>query len=769
MKRIKKNYGKNSLRSVNRFFILIISIILGLGFMGVETVLELTSSYMRQTHEISTYEAQIKARIKEEVTEAIQIANYYYIQHKDTLPASQVQQNILALLSELKSNDVGYFFSADYQGNNLLGPDKGNNVYNIEDMNGLKVVQELIKTAKAGGGYVTYVMPPLKGIEQVPKISYVLPFEPYSWYIGAGVNLSEIDTIKDQIRTATIQQTLRILLVTSVIVIFMVLVFQDINKRLYRKIEDEVNLITNYLDKSVTISSTLDTDSLSILELEQIGRHTVSLIERRNEDQVSLEEVNQSLEEEATEHATTIELLNESQRRLASIVNTIPDTIFIMDENGTYLDCEAGDTLWLGDYKESYIGKNVRDVLPEAVALSCIKTIREALRSNKMQTHEFQLGKGDTVEYFETRIIAFQKCQVLAIMRDVTDTKKFQLTNEYLSYHDQLTGAYNRRYFEELLIRLDDVANLPIALAMVDVNGLKMTNDAFGHQTGDRLLCLVTDILQKNCPGPNGFIARIGGDEFVIVCPNTDPAKMEKLVGDIYASIDQEKQKYSIVSVSIGWEIKTYAEQNMTDIFNKAEEMMYRKKLTESQSVRYQAVEAILKTLNEKNVREKIHSERVSVISRLMGEAMNLDYSTVKEIETAGLLHDIGKIVVDEHILNKEGHLNDEEYEKIKKHPESSYQILKSINAYAGLAEDVLSHHERLDGHGYPRRLKGDEIPLIARIISIADAYEAMTADRSYRLAMSKDQALDELKQNAGTQFDPQIVRIFEEKVFPQL
>ena len=340
-----------------------------------------------------------------------------------------------------------------------------------------------------------------------------------------------------------------------------------------------------------------------------------------------------------------------------------------------------------------------------------------------------------------------------------------QLTNEYLSYHDQLTGVYNRRYFEEALIQFDCEEYLPIAIAMADVNGLKLTNDAFGHQTGDRLLHLVTDILCRNCP-PQGFVSRIGGDEFVIICPNTSQLEMAEMSSNIYKSVSNEKKTHPILSLSIGWEIKTTADQTMTAIFNKAEEQMYRKKLTESQSSRNQTVQAIMKTLNEKNAREKIHSERVSTISRLIGEAMNLDYGTVKEIETAGLLHDIGKITIDEGILNKERRLTEDEYNRVKKHSESSYQILKSINAYAGLAEDVLSHHERWDGNGYPRRLKGEEISLIARIICVADAYEAMTADRAYRKAMAKEDALLELKKFAGTQFDEKIVSVFEEKVF---
>jgi len=347
--------------------------------------------------------------------------------------------------------------------------------------------------------------------------------------------------------------------------------------------------------------------------------------------------------------------------------------------------------------------------------------------------------------------------------------KKSQENTEYLSYHDQLTGIYNRRFFDEQLIRIDTVRNLPLAVAMIDVNGLKLTNDAFGHQAGDTLLKFIADVIVRQINQETDFVARIGGDEFVFICPCTNQEKIETIVKKIYSLVQEAEILHSIVSVSIGWEIKANWNQTIIDVFNQAEEHMYRKKLIESQSMRNQTVKAIVKTLNEKNNREKVHSDQVSYLCKLMGEAMEMDYEAIKMLETTGLLHDIGKITIDDKILNKEGKLTNEEYFQIKKHPESSYQILKSIDAYAGLAESALSHHERWDGSGYPRGLKEEEIPLIARIITIADSYEAMTANRSYRNAQSKEYALSELKKYAGTQFDPKLVSIFEEKVYPNL
>lgn len=323
-----------------------------------------------------------------------------------------------------------------------------------------------------------------------------------------------------------------------------------------------------------------------------------------------------------------------------------------------------------------------------------------------------------------------------------------------LSYRDHLTGVYNRRYFEEELDRMDKREFLPLAIIMIDVNGLKLTNDAFGHLLGDKLLKIVASNIQ-NCFTSDGFVARIGGDEFVVVCPNCDHDKAEEMVNRLYHITTRDKLENIIISISAGWEIRTSLTQTVRDVFIKAENHMFRKKLVESQSMRNQTIQVIMQTLSEKSEREKRHSVQVSEWSRKLGEAMKLNPQLVKELEVAGLVHDIGKIAVHEEVLNKPGSLTEEEYDEIKKHSESGYQILKSVDAYSSLAEEVLAHHERFDGKGYPRGLKGDEIPLIARIICVANAYEAMIADRSYRKGMSHESALEEIVRCSGAQFDP--------------
>jgi HD-GYP domain-containing protein (c-di-GMP phosphodiesterase class II) len=201
------------------------------------------------------------------------------------------------------------------------------------------------------------------------------------------------------------------------------------------------------------------------------------------------------------------------------------------------------------------------------------------------------------------------------------------------------------------------------------------------------------------------------------------------------------------------------------EIIKKAEDNMFRRKLHDSPSMRSKTIDTIVTTLHEKNKREEQHSRRVSQLCEEMGHALELPLDEIMELKTVGLLHDIGKIAIHESILNKNGRLTDEEYEEIKRHPEIGYRILSTVNNFSEMAEYVLAHHERPDGKGYPKGLSGDEIPLQACIIGIADAYDAMISERSYRNPLTREEAMRELEKHAGTQFNTRCVQVFLEKV----
>ncbi|MEG1313214.1 MAG: diguanylate cyclase, partial [Bacilli bacterium] len=335
---------------------------------------------------------------------------------------------------------------------------------------------------------------------------------------------------------------------------------------------------------------------------------------------------------------------------------------------------------------------------------------------------------------------------------------------KYLSYHDYLTNLYNRRFFVEELNRLDKKENYPLAILMADVNGLKLINDSFGHLKGDELLLKTAEVIKKSCRS-HDIPCRIGGDEFVIILPRTEENEVENIVETIQRACSKEEVVSLELSISFGWEIKLHEDVNINEILKKAEDYLYKRKLFESPSMRGKTISAIINTLHEKNKREEQHSQRVSELCDSMGRALGLSVGEIKELKTVGLLHDIGKVAIEENILNKPGKLTEVEREEIKRHPEIGYRILSSVNDMSEMAEYVLAHHERWDGLGYPKGLKGYEIPLQGRIMAIADTFDAITSERSYRSALPVEFAVEELRKNAGTQFDPVLVEVFIENV----
>jgi HD-GYP domain-containing protein (c-di-GMP phosphodiesterase class II) len=181
--------------------------------------------------------------------------------------------------------------------------------------------------------------------------------------------------------------------------------------------------------------------------------------------------------------------------------------------------------------------------------------------------------------------------------------------------------------------------------------------------------------------------------------------------------------------------------------------------------MRLKTINSIITTLNQKNKREEQNNNIVSKLCQSMGIAIGLSEDEIEELKNVGLLRDIGKIAIDENIFNNSGKLTDEEWEEVKRHPEIGYRILSTLNDMSKIAKYVLNHHERWNGTGYPKGLKGEEIPIQSRIVTIADSYEAMISERSYRNALSEEAAIEELKINSGIQFDPELVRVFIEKV----
>lgn len=467
-------------------------------------------------------------------------------------------------------------------------------------------------------------------------------------------------------------------------------------------------------------------------------------------------------------------LANESKLLETTLVS-VGDGVISCDQNGCVLFINRAAQELTGWSKSEAVGKPIEKVFHIINGQSRQKTgniVQDVLRTKKIKELEADsllIAKDGTERSIEDSAapIIEENGDVLGVVlvfRDFTEKKQKLEQIEYLSYHDQLTGLHNRRFYEEELKRMDKPENLPLSLVMGDVNGLKLVNDSFGHIMGDELLKKTAEIMKKACRSED-VVARLGGDEFMILLPKTNTNEAEKLVKRIEKLTENEKVGTVAVSISFGFETKNSSDEDIQQIFKRAEDYMYRRKLTESLGMRNKTVGMVISTLFEKNKREMCHSERVGKLTEAIATKLRLDCKSAEDLKTAGLMHDIGKIGISDSILNKVETLDKQEWKEIRRHPEVGYRILSSANEFAEIADHILAHHERWDGSGYPKGLKGEEISLEARIIAIADAYDAMTKMRFHMENLTVEAAIKEINRCSGTQFDPEIAQAFIEMI----
>ena len=348
---------------------------------------------------------------------------------------------------------------------------------------------------------------------------------------------------------------------------------------------------------------------------------------------------------------------------------------------------------------------------------------------------------------------------------------------------DSLTGLLNRRGFEERLedeLRRAARSGGPVSLVVADLDHFKLVNDRYGHQSGDEALRKFGELVEAVKRSIDGA-ARIGGEEFALVLPGTDPGGAQVLAERLRRRVREVMVDDGLpLSVSLG--VAAYPRHARTgdDLLRRADQAMYlAKRLGRDRSVVYSAevsesldgdaplspatiehVPAVLilaETLDLRDTGTALHSQTVGRYAEMIAAAIGLPEDRVKRVRLAGLLHDIGKIGIPDPILRKPGALEPWEWEEIRKHPELGARILAGANL-DDISGWVLAHHERPDGGGYPAGLAGEQIPIEARILSVADAFEAMTAQRVYSPPMPVSEAICELERHAGTQFDAEVV-----------
>ncbi len=350
------------------------------------------------------------------------------------------------------------------------------------------------------------------------------------------------------------------------------------------------------------------------------------------------------------------------------------------------------------------------------------------------------------------------------VIVDIDEQKERENKINYLTHYDVMTGVYNRRYYNLAIKKMDREEYLPLSIIIGDINGLKLINDAFGHEIGDNMVIRTAALLKNNIRNTD-ILSRTGGDEFAIFLPNTAGDVVQKIVdridNDCIKINSNTSDPTMKISISLGFATRESIKESIEDTIKLAEDHMYKNKLFEHKSAHTNLLDSIKDSLIKRGEESEESMWRLESLANHMVTRLELNKDLREKLMLLVAVHDIGKVAIDAEVLNKKDPLTPEEWKIIRKHPEMGYRIAMASIELATVAEYILSHHERWDGKGYPEGLKGEEIPLLSRIVAIADAYDAMLTDKPYREKLTKEEAIEELKKNAGTQFDPELVESF--------
>lgn len=349
---------------------------------------------------------------------------------------------------------------------------------------------------------------------------------------------------------------------------------------------------------------------------------------------------------------------------------------------------------------------------------------------------------------------------VILVMQDVTDLTKAYDDLERSVTFDALTGLYNKRsFYRECAQNLNNY----LTICVTDIDNLSRINDNYGQDVGDRVLMGLANILTEKT-SKKDFIARLDGGNIVILSRKRDKAlylEMEEIMETIQKRLSTKKMR---VTAEFGLVALNKNEPVDTNV-NIAITSMRNKKMLSKDSARSSLVGSLKQGLNEYDTGADKQIERERILCNKFALALDLTELEMGQLAMLATLHDIGKVSIPNSVLMKNGALDEDEKALMRTHPEKGYRIAKAAKELEGIADAIRSHHERYDGSGYPDGLKGEDIPLLARIFSIVDAYDAMTHDRPYRKTLTKEEAVKELIDFSGSQFDPKLVEVFVTKV----
>lgn len=464
--------------------------------------------------------------------------------------------------------------------------------------------------------------------------------------------------------------------------------------------------------------------------------------------------------------------LQRTKEELYLILDSTAEGIFGIDIDGNCSFCNNRCIELLGyQHQNELIGKNIHPLIHHSRyngdKIGCdsckiINTLRTG-ESAFVDNEVFWKADGSCfdVEYYSyPQVKDGILSGVVVTFTDSTERRRNEEQIRYLSSYDALTGLMNRGCFERVLKQYDTKDNLPITIMFADLNGLKLVNDVFGHSSGDLLIKKAAEALKKTCRSED-ILARVGGDEFIVLLPRTEARDAQKIIERIETALSKEKINCLSCSMAIGFDTKVSYYNDLEKVMSSAESEMYHVKLTMKKSFGNDTIHTIMDSLEQRSEQVRIHSENIARLCEQMGRTMHLSDPEIKKLHDAGYMHDIGKIVLSDEVLSKKNELSEYDNQRKQQHPVVGYRILNLFDDTLDLADVVYAHHERFDGSGYPKGLKGDEIPLISRIIAIAEYYERLITRELVLGNLEWEDVYQKIRKGAGTSFDPELVEDF--------
>ncbi len=447
-----------------------------------------------------------------------------------------------------------------------------------------------------------------------------------------------------------------------------------------------------------------------------------------------------------------------SNRAHLSLLNTLPDLIFKLDADGKILQCNhAMECFSLMD-DVPLVGRNIKTIRPRQIGQHILAVVEEALAEGT-----------DKDEYITYQDDTAYRCLKLRVMQDNdSDINKGKSVlcsmvnvtpmngrehNLISSHYDDLTELYN---LQGLQHAVKNMKERRMFILVGNIDGLKPINDTFGRHTGDQMIKVVAQEMKKHLM-PNWALGRTSGDEFTVVMPNASLSQLEYYKQVVVHSLQERPVGEGKIKplVTFGSSVQSEGVLGFEDGRQQAKADVYKNKINSRVTSTGSLIRGISQMLHEHGSETLEHCQRVANILKMMARQMDIRELDIQLLELLAFTHDIGKITIPRHILNKRASLTDHEWQLIRSHPEAGSRIAASSSELVPVANLIIHHHENWDGSGYPRGVKGRSIPLLSRMLQVADAYDVMTHDQCYKEALSREQAKEEIRRNVGRQFDP--------------